>query len=400
MELNYTQDRDCLDKMLGVAHVSEDTEDKVEDEDNSDRRLLDVGGFDASQPPMDSPSPVPSRGRHKSFNMESLFGAASKGDICPLNGFLDYFQLTEKHLTDREFKDPTNGKTTLLKALLNLKDGKNDTIEVFLEIAERTGGSQGLKDFVNAPYTDIYYEGQTALHVAIERRSFHFVKLLVAKGANVQAKASGKFFQQYAKPGFYFGELPLSLAACTNQLDIVSYLMENPENSADLTDSDCQGNTVLHALVTIADNTPENTDFVTKMYDEILIQDAKRRRKGDTKTNEKIKLEDIENNQGLTSIKLAAKTGKIGLFRHIVQREFTDEETRALSRKFTEWAYGPIHSSLYDLESLDTYEKNSVLEIIVYGNEIPNRHDLLETEPLHRLLEEKWDMFATVSIHI
>ena len=56
--------------------------------------------------------------------------------------------------------DPTNGKTALLKALLNLKDGKNDTIETLLEIAEITGGSQGLKNFVNAPYTDIYYEGR------------------------------------------------------------------------------------------------------------------------------------------------------------------------------------------------------------------------------------------------
>lgn len=54
--------------------------------------------------------------------------------------------------------------------------------------------------------THSYFAGQTALHVAIERRSFHLVKRLVEKGADVQAKASGKFFQQYAKPGFYFGE--------------------------------------------------------------------------------------------------------------------------------------------------------------------------------------------------
>ena len=48
--------------------------------------------------------------------------------------------------------------------------------------------------------------GQTALHVAIERRSFDQVKLLVEKGADVQAKANGAFFQLNSKRGFYFGE--------------------------------------------------------------------------------------------------------------------------------------------------------------------------------------------------
>lgn len=47
--------------------------------------------------------------------------------------------------------------------------------------------------------------GQTALHVAIERRSFEHVKLLVQKGAGVQAKANGKFFQRHAEMGFYSG---------------------------------------------------------------------------------------------------------------------------------------------------------------------------------------------------
>ncbi|KAK7164901.1 hypothetical protein R3I94_003323 [Phoxinus phoxinus] len=65
-----------------------------------------------------------------------------------------------------------------------------------------------------------------------------------------------------------------------------------------------------------------------------------------------------------------------------------------MSRKITEWAYGPVCSSLYDLASLDTYEKNSALEIVVYGSEIPNRHEMLHIEPLNRLIEEKWDRFA------
>lgn len=55
-----------------------------------------------------------------------------------------------------QLSDELNGKTALLKALLNLKDGKNDTVEVFLAIAERTND---LKDLINASYQDPFYKG-------------------------------------------------------------------------------------------------------------------------------------------------------------------------------------------------------------------------------------------------
>lgn len=55
----------------------------------------------------------------------------------------------------------------------------------------------------------------------------------------------------------------------------------------------------------------------------------------------------------------------------MLHREFMEEAMRPLSRKFTEWVYGPIHSSLYDMSSIDTNEENSVLEIVVFGSEIP-----------------------------
>lgn len=57
------------------------------------------------------------------------------------------------------------------------------------------------------------------------------------------------------------------------------------------------------------------------------------------------------------------------IFQHIIRREVTDEDTRHLSRKFKDWAYGPVYSSLYDLSSLDTCgEEASVLEILVYSS--------------------------------
>lgn len=62
------------------------------------------------------------------------------------------------------------------------------------------------------------------------------------------------------------------------------------------------------------------------------------------------------------------------IFQHIIRREVTDEDTRHLSRKFKDWAYGPVYSSLYDLSSLDTCgEEASVLEILVYNSKIEVR---------------------------
>ncbi|XP_017315455.1 transient receptor potential cation channel subfamily V member 1 isoform X2 [Ictalurus punctatus] len=316
--------------------------------------------------------------QHERFDIKRLFDAVSKGDVNRLVSLEEYLIKTNKKLTNNEYRP--NGKTALMKALLNLKNGDNKAVEHLLGIAERMGH---LDKLVNAAYTDPYYEGQTALHIAIERRNKRYVELLIQKGANVHAKACGTFFQPLDEACFYFGELPLSLAACTNQKDIVDLLMDK----ADVRCTDTLGNTVLHALMMVADNSPENTDFVISMYDYILTKDA-------AKNPKEKKLEDIENNQGLTSIKLAAKLGRIGLFEHILHREFQQEECRHLSRKFTEWAYGPVYASLYDLDSVDSYEPNSVLEIVVYGTEIPNRLEMLQTEPLNKLLEDKWNRYA------
>lgn len=52
--------------------------------------------------------------------------------------------------------DELNGKTALLKALLNLRDGRNDTVEVLLHVAARTGD---LTDLINASYKDPLYKG-------------------------------------------------------------------------------------------------------------------------------------------------------------------------------------------------------------------------------------------------
>uniref|UniRef100_A0A8B9YWB5 Transient receptor potential cation channel subfamily V member 2 n=1 Tax=Buteo japonicus TaxID=224669 RepID=A0A8B9YWB5_9AVES len=319
------------------------------------------------------------------FDRDRLFSAVSRGSPEALDGLLEYLRRTSKFLTNSEYTDAKTGKTCLMKALLNLKNGKNDTIPLLLEIDQKT---QNPRPLVNVACSDCYYRGQTALHIAIEKRSLDLVKLLVENGADVHARAHGEFFKK-KKEGvcFYFGELPLSLAACTNQLEVVEYLLNNPHQKASLQEQDTQGNTVLHALVMIADDTEENTKFVSTTYVEIL--------KAGVKVDPTWKLEEIVNYDGLNPLQLAAKTGKVEIFKHIIQREIKDPVYRHLSRKFTEWTYGPIHVSLYDLSSIDSFEENSVLEILAYSSDTPNRYKMVVLEPLNKLLQQKWETFAS-----
>ncbi|KAM6372788.1 transient receptor potential cation channel subfamily V member 2-like isoform 3-T9 [Pluvialis apricaria] len=319
------------------------------------------------------------------FDRDRLFSAVSRGSPEALDGLLEYLRRTSKFLTNSEYTDAKTGKTCLMKALLNLKNGKNDTIPLLLEIDQKT---QNPRPLVNVACSDCYYRGQTALHIAIEKRSLDLVKLLVENGADVHARAHGEFFKK-KKEGvyFYFGELPLSLAACTNQLEVVEYLLNNPHQKARLQEQDTQGNTVLHALVMIADDTEENTKFVSTTYVEIL--------KAGVKVDPTWKLEEIVNYDGLNPLQLAAKTGKVEIFKHIIQREIKDPVYRHLSRKFTEWTYGPIHVSLYDLSSIDSFEENSVLEILAYSSDTPNRYKMVVLEPLNKLLQQKWETFAS-----
>ncbi|XP_040859444.1 transient receptor potential cation channel subfamily V member 4 isoform X4 [Ochotona curzoniae] len=220
----------------------------------------------------------------KVFNRPILFDIVSRGCTADLDGLLPFLLTQKKRLTDEEFREPSTGKTCLPKALLNLSNGRNDTIPVLLDIAERTGN---MREFINSPFRDIYYRG----------------------------------------------ELPLSLAACTNQPHIVNYLTENPHKKADMRRQDSRGNTVLHALVAIADNTRENTKFVTKMYDLLLLKCAR--------LFPDSNLEAVLNNDGLSPLMMAAKTGKIG-----------------------------------------------------------NRHEMLAVEPINELLWDKWRKFGAVSFYI
>ncbi|XP_067866870.1 transient receptor potential cation channel subfamily V member 3-like isoform X2 [Heterodontus francisci] len=285
---------------------------------------------------------------------------------------INFLVLLQPDTTDGETQNKQSLKRDLrMKLFCSIAAGDMETFDKLMHIFQVT----------RMKLTELWLIGQTALHIAIERRCPDIVRFLLEKGADVNAKANGKFFRLTRKHhGFYFGEVPLALAACTNQPEIVTLLMDNPETK--IGEQDSRGNTVLHTLVTVADDTEDNTKFVIEMYNKILIK---------YKENN---LEEMKNGKGLTPLQLAAKQGKFEIFRNILGREMKDKQHMKLSRKITDWAYGPVSSSLYNITGVDTFEENSVLKIVVFNTKIQNRHMMLSVEPLSTLLEQKWQKFA------
>uniref|UniRef100_A0A8B9VRC1 Transient receptor potential cation channel subfamily V member 3 n=1 Tax=Anas zonorhyncha TaxID=75864 RepID=A0A8B9VRC1_9AVES len=315
-----------------------------------------------------------------------IFRAVSEGNVEELQGLLAELKERSNACTNmtvpdylmKKFTASDTGKTCLMKALLNINQNTNEIVNMLLSFAEENGI---LERFINAAYTEEAYKGQTALNIAIERRQYEITQSLIEKGADVNAHAQGIFFNpKHKHEGFYFGETALALAACTNQPDIIQLLMDNTRTN--ITSQDSRGNNILHALVTVAEDFKTQNDFVIRMYDMILLKSKDRN------------LETARNKDGLTPLQLAAKTGKLEVLKYILSREIRDKPNRSLSRKFTDWAYGPVQSSLYDLTDLDTTTDNSVLEIIVYNTNIGNRHEMLTLEPLNSLLRMKWKKFA------
>uniref|UniRef100_A0A8C0UZH9 Transient receptor potential cation channel subfamily V member 3 n=1 Tax=Cyanistes caeruleus TaxID=156563 RepID=A0A8C0UZH9_CYACU len=321
---------------------------------------------------MDSPQSIQDDATEYSPNVSPLMNRSliNNNDLISNFTLIDYLM--------KKFTASDTGKTCLMKALLNINQNTNEIVNMLLSFAEENGI---LERFINAAYTEEAYKGQTALNIAIERRQYEITETLIEKGADVNAHAQGIFFNpKHKHEGFYFGETALALAACTNQPDIIELLMDNARTN--ISSQDSRGNNILHALVTVAEDSKTQNDFVMRMYDMILLKSKDRN------------LETTKNKEGLTPLQLAAKTGKLEILKYILSREIREKPNRSLSRKFTDWAYGPVQSSLYDLTELDTTADNSVLEIIVYNTNIGNRHEMLTLEPLNSLLRMKWKKFA------
>nr|XP_031541027.1 transient receptor potential cation channel subfamily V member 3 [Vicugna pacos] len=329
--------------------------------------------MDSPQSPQDDVTETPSNPNSPSANLakeerrckkkrlkKRIFAAVSEGCVEELLELL--VELKElckwRHESDvpdflmHKLTAMDTGKTCLMKALLNINPNTKEIVRILLAFADE---NDILDRFINAEYTEEAYEGQTALNIAIERRQGDITAVLIAAGADVNAHAKGVFFNpKYQHEGFYFGETPLALAACTNQPEIVQLLMENEQT--DITSQDPRGNNILHALVRVAEDFKTQNDFVKRTYDMIL------RRSGNWE------LETMRNNDGLTPLQLAAKMRKAEV-----------GETGM-------GAVGTLPKGPYPLAESP--------RLLWHLAAVWNRHEMLTLEPLHTLLHTKWKKFA------
>ena len=181
------------------------------------------------------------------------------------------------------------------------------------------------------PYWGSEYTGETILHIAIIQQDPRMVERLVAKEpALLTSRATGRFFQQ-GQP-CYYGEWPLSFAACTGQTSMVSFLISA---GADLDAQDSCGNNVLHLMV--IHNRPDMYTLCKQKWIELNAL----REPGVKCTGERV-LWKRRNKEGFTPMTLSAKIGSNSMFSFLLEEE-----------KQMQWAYGPISCYVYPLEQID-----------------------------------------------
>ncbi|GFS23202.1 transient receptor potential cation channel subfamily V member 6, partial [Elysia marginata] len=226
---------------------------------------------------------------------------------------------------------------------------------------------------------------ESALHLAIVVGDLESVQLLVKAGANVNQRASGRFFlPEDQKKGVtdrtdydgyaYYGEYPLAFAACFGNTDMYDFLLEY---GADPNLQDSFGNTVLHMVV------------ISNQSD--MYRYAVRHHKRPANTS-------IQNKQKLTPLTLACKLGRHAIFKEMLDLDSINSHHFLVN--FQEfWRFSTTMCSAHPLRTLDSIGPdgstnwNSALMIIVNGDK-DDHLEMLEGGVIRQLLGEKWKTFA------
>ncbi|EDO37108.1 predicted protein [Nematostella vectensis] len=232
---------------------------------------------------------------------------------------------------------------------------------------------------INDIYTSDEYYGENCLHMAIVNGDLALVHFLCKNGIDIHQRACGAFFcpddqkssredcetqesvvlctetNYQSLSNTYWGEYPLSFAACLGQEDTVKYLLHR---RACPNKQDSNGNTVLHMMV-IHDQkvSVKSVKYVLTLH--------------------------IRNRQGFTPLTLAAKLARNEMFHHILTK----------SREVF-WEYGNVTAAAFPLWELDTIgDQGQVIErsaINIIIHEDSHEHlELLDGIVLN-ILTEKW----------
>ncbi|XP_018413287.1 PREDICTED: transient receptor potential cation channel subfamily V member 5-like [Nanorana parkeri] len=282
---------------------------------------------------------------HCSWDKRILFEAVASNDC-----------LTMRTLLQGNDIDPavrgSLGETILHTAILN---GQMEVLKVILDC---------VPSLINEPMLLNYCKGKITLHMAMLKQDLEIVELMLKNGVGVRSQASCSCEFECA---FYYGDYPLSFAACTGNEEILKLLLV--DYGASLNAQDSQGNTVFHILVM-----QQNKEMACHMYN--LILDL-------VPLTDSQCAERLENNDGFTPLKLAANEGNIEMFSYLVKRQ-----------KKIYWTIGTISYSIYDLTNIDTWmAQNSVLDIIT-SSQKPQVRKLVDITPVKELLGQKWKSFG------
>ncbi|KAJ9464005.1 hypothetical protein DIPPA_12929 [Diplonema papillatum] len=151
-------------------------------------------------------------------------------------------------------RDPVGG-TLLHRLLLEhliecagkdvLEHEFNRNASHYLEL--RNGDWTRVDEPRDLPYDELFYDGETALHIAVAKGDVDIVNLLLSRDVSCRSRAYGSFFAPGSDTGCYYGEYALSFAASTGRTDIVGCLLDSDPGAVYLVDS--FGNTAFHLAI-------------------------------------------------------------------------------------------------------------------------------------------------------
>jgi len=213
-------------------------------------------------------------------------------------------------------------------------------------------------------YEQDLYKGESVLHMAIAHYDIEMVKGLVALCPElVHCEAVGAYFRP-PNP-CYFGEVPLSFAACLDQPEMVTVLLAA---GADPTFTDSLGNSIFHLLVW--HSLPDMYDRFEALWDSEGHGDPSH----------------LLNKELLTPVTLAAKLGKKEMFVHLVEKT-----------KERQWEYGNMTLDFYPLDELDYVpptgpRRPTAIELIIQLQHT----EFLELPMVRTILDLKWKAVSPI----
>ena len=251
-------------------------------------------------------------------------------------------------------------------------------------------------------YTEEPYKGENVLHIAIIKKvGLDLIKEIVKLEPTLACgKATGCFFKDRELSDNScnnLGEEPLFFAACTNQMDVVKFLVNEYANHVKLDAVTTEGNNLLHLMVLNAFDDSSmpyketygvktgggRADIFREMFENILDL---AKEKG---LDKQMLLH--KNKAQQTPLALAAAHGSVDFFNYLSEKTMV-----------TAWNFGPVTCKKFLLEGIDDAlnlnraapaneaRAPSVLETLVKYS----RKDIVSSSMVEKLVQLKWDRYG------